>query len=79
MAGFRDITPTFQHSNFPVRLYSITPILLFCAEFMNGFNHGDDVIDRSFGQDAVTEIENMAWPTAGAAENFRYSTFDFLR
>jgi hypothetical protein len=46
---------------------------------MHSVDHGDDVIDRGFRQDAVTKIENMARSTSGAAENFRYSTFDFFR
>ena len=46
---------------------------------MHGVDHGDDVIDRGFRQDAVAEIENMAGTSASAAQNFRHSTFYFFR
>ena len=46
---------------------------------MHGFDHGDDVIDWGFRQDAMAEIENMAVPAVGAPQNFRHSAFDFSR
>ena len=46
---------------------------------MHCLDHGDDMIDRSFRQDAVAEIENMAGLTAGAAQNFGHSAFYFFR
>src|SRR5262245_12777359 len=48
------------------------------AELMNHVNHGDDVINRSLWQDAVTEIENMAGLTAGAAQYFAHPALDFF-
>src|SRR5678816_4858912 len=59
---------------------SSTPILnfLFCTQFMHRLDHGDDMIDRSFRQDAVAEIENMAGLTAGATQNFADPMSDFF-
>ena len=45
---------------------------------MHRVDHSDDVIDWSFGQDTVAEIENVPWPTGGAPENFADATFDFF-
>ena len=36
---------------------------------MNGINQGDNVIDRSLGQNSVAEIEDMTGASAGAVED----------
>jgi hypothetical protein len=45
---------------------------------VHGVDHGDDMVDWSFRQDAMAEVENMSGPTSGAPENFRHSTLDFF-
>ena len=45
---------------------------------MDGFNHGDDVIDWCFRQDAVTEIKNMAGPSFGSAQDVGDAISDFF-
>ena len=59
---------SFQHSS--SELHS-SP----CAELVHRVDHGDDVIDRSFGQNAMAEIENMPGTAGGAAQNFRDARF----
>ena len=37
------------------------------AELMHGFDHCDHILDGSFRQNAMAQIENVPGPTAGAA------------
>ena len=49
--------------------YSIAPNLLPRAQLVDGFDHGDHVIDRRFRQHAMSQVENMAGTSVGAAQN----------
>jgi hypothetical protein len=42
-------------------------------------DQGDHVVDRSFGEDAVAQIENMACTAGGTAQNVGGAGFDFFR
>jgi hypothetical protein len=48
------------------------------AELMHCVDHGDDIFDRSFGQNSMAQVEYMPGPAAGACENFSDSSTDFL-
>src|SRR5262245_30148104 len=61
----------------PIPQYPIT--FLPCAKLMDGFNHGDNVIDRSVGQHAVAEVKDMAGTPCGTAQNVGHAAFDFFR
>jgi hypothetical protein len=46
---------------------------------MHRFDHGDDILDRCFGKNPVTQIKYVPGLAAGAGENFSDSSTDFLR
>src|SRR5215468_1489466 len=48
------------------------------AELMHRLDHGDDILDRSFGQNSMTQVEYMARLAAGASENFADTSTDVL-
>src|SRR5262245_5612287 len=45
---------------------------------MHRVHHGDDVLHRSFGKNAVAQIENMTGPTARLTEDIFDAPTDFL-
>src|SRR5262245_54721158 len=49
------------------------------AKLMHRLDHGDDILDRSFGQNSVTQVEYMSRLAAGAPENFGDTSTDVLR
>ena len=63
--------PKAIRENSLIRKNSLAGHALPCAELVNRFDHGDDVIDRRFGQHAMAQVENMAGPAAGAVRECR--------
>ena len=49
------------------------------AEFVDGVDEREDVIDRRFGQDAVAEIEDVAGASGGLIENHLGTAANFGR
>src|SRR4030095_16122533 len=49
------------------------------TQLMDCFDHGDDILDGSFGQNSMAQVEYMTGPAAGTCETFSDSSTDFLR
>src|SRR5215510_15866591 len=49
------------------------------AKLMHRLDHSDDILDRSFGQNSMPEVEYMSRSAAGASENFRDTSTDVSR
>src|SRR5262245_15736498 len=49
------------------------------AKLMHRLDHGDDILDRSFGQNSMTEVKYMPRLAASASENFGDTSTDVLR
>jgi hypothetical protein len=45
---------------------------------MHRFDHGDDILDRSFRQNSMTQVEYMSRLATGASENFGDTSTDIL-
>src|SRR5262245_45984234 len=48
------------------------------AKLMYRFDHGDDILDRSFRQNSMTQVEYMSRFATGASENFGDTSTDVL-